>query len=234
MYNHSQGTEYWKWCFENPFGYINSGMFEGNRLIGYYAAQFTENSACMYSAMVHPKHRKKGIYLKLTTDLHERLSMSRSFVYLYSNKMIRPIHLEKEGYVELYQIKEYRIPINKAVKPFGWINYPEYDSYNLWRYRNHPLVKYIYHQKGNLSNYEDRIQIVSYEDLMGLGYLIQTAEQIGYWDKKKYMAFWSEMELDYPYVLLPLWKQYKIFNENITSEDIKMIDKNRMGMCDIF
>lgn len=240
-YNREQGIEYWKWCFQNPHGYINAGMFEKNRLIGYYAAQFTKKSACMYSAMVHPKHRRKGIYLKLAFDLCERISTNRSFVYLFSNEMIRPIHLEKEGFIEVYQVEEYRVPIkNISVKcpiPMGSIH--EYDEYMIWRYRNHPLIKYNFQFEGIYSFYKDRVQIVDYKTLQdtdesNLFEAIEMGKYLGYWNDKKYVSFWSEIKLDYPFAYLPVWKQYKIFNKDISIEDILSIDKTRMGMNDNF
>ena len=235
-YNREQGVDYWKWCFDNPFGYINSGVFEGNRLIGYYAAQFTENSAFMQSAMVHPNYRKKGIYLKIAFDLYDRISTNRSFLYIYSNEMIRQIHLKKEGVIELYQVKEYRIPIVKSPEITLRNNEFFIDDYMIWRYRNHPLNSYVIEERGVFSSFEDRIQILDYSDNESsiLEKAIEVANYLGYWDNKKYISCWSEMELDYPYILLPLWKQYKIFNDNITIEDIKTIDENKMGLSDVY
>ena len=95
-------------------------MFDNNRLVGYLAAHCTKWSACIVSAMVHPKYREQGIYLNISNDLLERISIDRTYVFLFSNELIRPIHIKKEGFIEVYQIKEYRIPIEYA-KEWGLI-----------------------------------------------------------------------------------------------------------------
>lgn len=233
VYNREQGVNYWKWCFQNPHGYINCGMFDGNRLMGYYAAQYTEVSACMYSAMVHPNYRKQGIYLKLAQDLSERISTNRAWLYLFSNEMIRPIHLEKEGFIEAYQIKEYRIPITDMIDEPAPFSLGDFWNYEIWRYREHPLISYHYHDLGIFSEYEDRVQIIDFK-FKNLEKAIRYAQQFGFWDKKKYVSFWCEVELDYPFIMLPTWKQYQIFDKNISFDDIMSLDKLRMGMSDVF
>lgn len=234
VYRKQQGTDYWKWCFLNPYGYINAGMFENNRLIGYYAAQFTKNSACLYSAMVHPKHRNKGIFMELSNDLLGRLSHERDYIYLFSNETIRNIHVEKEGFVEAYQIVEYRIPIDKSYEDIIYPGDQYIEPYLVWRYRNHPLVKYIFDYRGIFSYYEDRIQIIDY-DTNNLEKAIELAKYLGYWDKKKYVSFWSEIDYScYPFEVIPTWKQYKIFDKNINLKDIIQIEQTRMGQSDVF
>lgn len=240
VYNREQGIEYWKWCFKNPYGYMNSGMFENNRLIGYHASQLTENSACMYSAMTHPKYRKQGIFMKLTTDLHERLSLLRDYTYLFSNEMIRPIHIEKEGYTEVYQIKEYRISFKKDfMNPRIFHSIGALTEFELWRYRDHPLVKYQFQydyefeHKAFYSLYEDGVQIIDYNQ--DLQRTIDIGMYIAYAFKKEFVSFWSEGNWEYPYIPIPTWKHYKILNPlNIDMDDIMKNDKCRMGMSDVY
>lgn len=232
-YNREQGIEYWKWCFQNPYGYINCGMFNGNRLVGYYAAHFTETSALMVSAMVHPSYRKKGLYLKLANDLYERISINRIYVFLFSNKMIRPIHIEKEGFIEAYQIKEYRIPIENHMETDEPFSIGGYSDFEIWRFRNHPLIKYLYHNLGVFSFYEDRIQIIDFK-YSNLEKTIDYAKYLGYWEKKQYVSFWCEIELEYPFIMLPTWKQYKFLDKNIIFKDIINLDKLRMKDSDVF
>ena len=239
VYNREKGLEYWRWCFRNPYGYMNSGMFEDNRLIGYHASHLTKNSACMVSAMTRPMKRNEGIYMKLTTDLHERLSLIRDYTFLFSNEMIRPIHIKKEGYQEVYQIHEYRIPFKATffIPPTSSI--PDLEPYHIWRYRNNPNVQYIYHydhifeNKATFSLFEDRVQIVDYE-----GDLLQAVDVGMYIAKErnlKYVSFWSEVEFGFPSIPIPTWKQYKIVNPlNIGMEEIMKADKTRMGYSDVF
>jgi hypothetical protein len=234
VYGRYMTSDYWRWCFANPFGYINVGLFEYNRLLGYYAAELTRNSACLYSAMVHPKHRKKDIFMKLSHDLLERLSHLRSYVYLFSNEMIREIHTQKEGFIEAYQIIEYRIPITKAPIPpsdHGQLKYD--DPYHLWRYRDKPNVKYIFDHRGIFSYFEDRIQIIDFHK-DNLEKAIEMAYYLGYWEGKKFISFWCEIDMPYPFVILPTYKHYKIFDKNIDMRDIAHIDMTRMGMSDVF
>lgn len=240
VYNREKGLDYWRWCFKNPYGYLNSGMFEDNRLIGYQASHLTKNSACIVSAMTHPARRKEGIYWLVTSDLHDRISLVRDYTFLFSNEMIRPIHIKKEGYQEVYQIKEYRIPFH----PDNYFIKPQKDtfffsSYELWRYRNHPFKKYIFHSneiRGNRSIfniYEDRVQIVDYTGSLlnakDVGMYIAHAHNLNY------ISFWSQIDYNYPEKHLPTWKQYKILNPlNIDMEDIMKADRTRMGDSDVF
>lgn len=232
VYERKQGVAYWKWCFQNPFGYVNVGKFDKNRLVGYYATHFTKNSGSMCSAMTHPYYRKKGIYLNVTRELHERVSILRDYVYLFSNATIRPIHLGNEGYTEAYQVKEYRVPIEPSdVVFFGEF----YESdYNRWRYQKHPLVDYLFDRRGIFSCYEDRIQIIDY-DFNNLEKAIELANYLGYNENKKFVSFWSEIDLDYPSVSLPLWKHYKVLKpDKITMEELLKKDKLRMGTSDVY
>ena len=241
-YGRKQGLDYWKWTFQNPYGFINVGMFDENWLVGCHTAQFSSNSAYTQSAMTHPRYRKKGIYAKITTDLYDRISFFRDFVTLFSNETIRPIRLEKEDYTEAYQVKEYRIPIKKQqILSLRRNMLGDFSSnYDIWRYRNHPLNNYYYYYNAVFSLYEDKIQIIDYPRLRDLDEtefkrIIKLAKLLGYTEGKKFVSFWSEIELDYPFVLLPLWKHYKILNLNkITMEEILRNDKNRMGMSDVY
>lgn len=239
VYEREQGLDYWRWCFKNPYGYMNSGMFEGNRLIGYHASHLTKNSACMVSAMTHPARRKEGIFMELTTDLHGRLSLIRDYTFLFSNEMIRSIHIKKEGYQEVYQIKEYRIPKKPYLYGFNKVFW-EFNKYQIWRYRSNPNVKYIFLNsrldEGHIavfSMYEDRVQIVDFnlhiDDAIDMGMYLAFAYD------KDYVSFWSEIEYDYPSILIPTWKQYKILKPlNIGMEDIMKADRTRMGDSDVF
>ena len=239
-YGRKQGLEYWKWTFQNPYGFISSGMFDVNQLVGYHTAQFSSNSAYTQSAMTNPHYRKKGIYANITTDLYNRVSLFRDYVTLLSNATIRPIRLEKDGYTEAYQVKEYRIPIEKEYNFFFSSNIPHLNKYDFWRYKEHPLTNYRFYENGILSLFEDRIQIIDYPRLIELDeipleQIIESAKMLGYTKGKKFVSFWSEIELDYPFVLLPLWKHYKILNPSkITMKEILKNDKNRMGQSDVY
>jgi len=233
-YGRKQGLEYWKWTFQNPYGFINSGMFDENQLVGYHTAQFSSNSAYTQSAMTHPRYRKKGIYANITTDLYDRVSFFRDYVTLFSNETIRPIRLEKEDYTEAYQVKEYRVPIEKVNRNQIFFGEDYSSDYDIWRYENHPLNDYMFDYRGLFSCYDDRIQIINYNHFW-LKRAIELAKYLGYTEGKKFVSFWSEIELDYPFVLLPLWKHYKILNPSkITMKEILKNDKNRMGMSDVY
>lgn len=240
VYNRKQGREYWKWCFENPYGYLNVGVFENstlfepNKLIGYYACHLTKKSGCMVSAMVHPEYRKQGIFMEMSKDLLKRISYFRDWVYLFSNEMIRDIHIKKEGFVELYQVKEYRVVIEHKNNSFTPKPFKE-NKYTKWRYKLHPLVDYrhiIALENGSVySDYKDRLQIIK-PSQDSIQKIIKRFETI--YNKGK-IAFWSNKELHYPYVLLPTWKQVKILRpEMITIEEIKQKDQLYMGMSDVF
>lgn len=240
-YGRKQGLEYWKWTFQNPYGFINVGMFDENNLVGYHTAQFSSNSAYTQSAMTHPHYRKEGIYAKITRDLYGRISFFRDYVTLFSNETIRPIRLGKEDYIEAYQVKEYRIPIEKQqISVFKCLLDDFSSNYDIWRYKNHPLNSYYYDYNAIFSLFEDRIQIIDYPTLRDLDEaslerIIELAKYLGYTEGKKFVSFWSEIELDYPFVLLPLWKHYKILNPSkITMEEILRKDKNRMGQSDVY
>ena len=238
-YNKEQGISYWRWCFENPYGYITSGIFDDNRLLCYQAFNLTKNSGCSVSVMTHPKFRKQGLFMQTSDDLMERVSHLRDYIHLFSNEMIRPIHRYKEGYTEVYQIREYRVPFDhdsiEAIKG----NYGEFTGYELWRYRIHPTVKYIFHydkeynHKAIYSIYDDRVQIIDFND--DIQRAIEIGNYIAYAHKKSVIAFWSEVNWDYPSVLIPTWKHYKILNPlNIGMDEIMKNDKLRMGMSDVY
>ena len=238
-YNREQGIGYWRWCFANPYSYITSGIFHGNRLVAYHSFLLTENSGCSVSVMTHPDYRKQGLFMRTSVDLLERISHLRDYVFLFANEMIRPIHRDKEHYIEVYQIKEYRIPIDKKSIEAPKSNYVEFTGYDIWRYRTHPIVKYIYHydkeyqHKAIFSLYEDRVQIVDFND--DLQRAIVIGNYIALAHKKTYISFWSEVSWDYDYVLIPTWKHYKILNPlNIGMDEIMKNDRNRMGMSDVF
>ncbi len=233
-YGRKQGIEYWKWCFQNPYGYVNAGVFDVNRLVGYYSCSLTANSGCMRSAMTHPYYRKKGIYLDITRDLHHRVSLLRDYVYLFSNATIRPIHLEKEGYTEAYQVKEYRIPIEKSSRDIPFLGFNNLSIYDKWRYEKHPFVDYFIDYRGVLSSFKERMQIIDY-DFTNLEKTIELAIFQGHLRNKKFVSFWSEIDLDYPSILLPLWKHYKVLNEDkITIKELLKNDELRMGMSDVY
>jgi len=240
-YNREQGIGYWRWCFANPYGYINSGIFDKNRLLCYEAFSLTKNSGCSVSVMTHPDYRKQGLFMRVSNDLHERLSIIRDYVHLFSNAMIRPIHRDKEGYTEVYQIREYRVPA--TIKPLEApkSNYIEFTGYEIWRYRSHPIVKYIFHydreyqHKAIYSLYEDRVQIVDYND--DLQRAIEIGNYIAFAHKKDFISFWSEVEYnwEYPSKLIPTWKHYKILKPlNIDMDSIMKNDKLRMGHSDVY
>ena len=238
VYNREQGMDYWRWCFQNPYGYINTGIFEKNRLIGYQAFSLTENSGISVSVMTHPKFRKQGLFWKTSDDLLERMSHLRDYVYLFSNEMIRPIHI-KEGYTEVYQIKEYRIPFSKEFMEPLRFHPGELSDFEIWRYRNHPLVKYSFQydsaeeHKAFYSLYEDRVQIIDYNQ--DIQRTIDVGMYIAYAYGKVYVSFWHEGNWEYPYILIPTWKHYKILNPlNIDMDDLMKNDKCRMGMSDVF
>lgn len=236
-YNREQGIKYWKWCFENPYGYLNTGIFDKNRLVCYHAFPLTETSAFSTSVMTHPNYRRQGLFMKTSVDIMERLSLLRDYVYLFSNEMIRSIHIEKEKYIEVYQIREYRIPFDHDLIYPLKNNFPEFTEYTLWRYRNHPLIKYIFHFDMDCnaiySLYEDRVQIINYDGSRHEA--LQVANYIAYAHKKEIISFWSEISWDYPSILIPTWKQYKILNPlNIDMDSIMKIDKLRMGQSDVF
>lgn len=233
-YERKQGIDYWKWTFQNPYGFINVGMFDENNLVGYYSAQFSRDSAYMQSAMTHPYYQKKGVFMDITTNLHRRVSLLRNYVTLFSNETIRPIHLEKEGYTEAYQVKEYRIPIENVDNDIMFLSGDFWANYDIWRYKNHPLTGYIFDYRGVFSFYEDRIQIIDYHNDY-LEKAIELAKFLGYNEGKKFVSFWSELDLEnYPYILLPLWKQYKILNDRVKMKDLLANDKLRMGQSDVY
>lgn len=238
-YNREQGIDYWKWCFDNPYGYINTGVFDRNRLICYHAFSLTENSGCSVSVMTHPRYRKRGLFMKTSVDILERISLLRDYVYLFSNEMIRPIHINKEGYIELYQIKEYRIPFKRNRTEAPMRQFIDFTDYEIWRYRNHPLTKYIFHNdqeyqhKAIYSLYADRVQIIDFTN--DLQRAIAIGMLIAYGHQKEFVSFWSEVNWEYPSILIPTWKHYKILNPlNIGMDDIMKNDKLRMGQSDVF
>lgn len=231
VYKQEKGIDYWKWSFQNPHGYINTGLFENNRLIGYYAAHFTKNSACLSLPMIRPNHNNREIekiFMILSLDLLSRISLSKSFAYIFSTDKLKPFLL-MEDLEEAYQIWEYRIPIEKGSDPLSWSDFDKYDDYTIWRYRNHPLINYIFHGKGIFRFHEDYIQIIDY-DFHDLEDVIQIGKSLGYWNDKKHLSFWCEQDLSYHHDLIPLWKYYKIFDKNLDLEDIMGLDKLRMGM----
>ncbi len=240
VYNREQGLDYWRWCFENPHGYVNSGMFERNRLVGYYACNLTPNSGCMVSAMVDPKFRRRDIFTTLSKDLTERIGLIRAYVYHFANKRIRNIHTNKCGFQEAYQIKEYRIPFH----PDDYLSKPQKDTffftdYEIWRYRNHPFKKYIFHSNEYTENmaifniYEDRVQIVDYRgglfDAKDVGMYIAKAHDLNY------VSFWSQVDYIFPSDFIPVWKQYKILQPlSLGILEILNVDELRMGQSDVF
>lgn len=230
----SPGISYWQWCYKNPYGYLNMGTFDGDTLVSYYACNLTKDSGGLVSAMTHPDYRKQGLYMKVTTALHERIP--RDYVYLFSNERIRKIHIELEHYTEAYQIKEYKLPyeLKKVRLDLGNPFYE--DSYLNWRFNHHPLhqgkdayIKFYYNTI--YSTYEDKVQIINYDNLeqaIGIGMYI--AKTLG----KKYVSFLCEKELDYPYEMMDSWLHIKPLKEGLDINTIMKDFKLRMGIWDVF
>ena len=234
---------YWKWIFKCPYKYLAYGIRCNNKLVGYYAInKFLWNGMCV-SAMIHPEYRNKGLYKDLSTYTHldAQINHNLDYLWLFSNEMIHPVH-KKNGFIDIKQIKEYRVPIKDIKIHQGWGFYPKKHkegSYDKWRYKKHPLKKYIYYENPTsmdyiiLSIFENRIQIIGYSNIERC---IGLAGFIGKVLNKEIVSFWSERELDYPFIMLPTWFMYKNLKHTNKSR-LEQILKNQslyMGMSDVF
>ena len=235
VYNKPQGIEYWMWCFQSPYGYNAMGCFDGDKLVSYYASVLLKEGAITYSSMTHPEYRGNGIYTKVALALYEELAKYSDWCCFYANQNIHDLHI-KMGNVEACQIKEYRIPFDKENRllvlgnPFEWK-----DPFWTWRFKEHPFEKqrkyFKFYEQDLFNFYEDRVQILNYEDL---DRSIRIGMYIASITDKKEICFWSEKELDYPYVLIPQWKMYRALNDDIDIFKVIMNDNIRMWQHDRF
>jgi len=239
----SMPDQFWYWCFNCPYEYVSRGIRYNDKLVGYYAFfKYLWNGFCV-SAMIHPKYRKKGLFKELSkfTHLDALLKHNLDYLWLFSNEMIHPIH-KKNGFVDIKQIKEYRVPIKDITPHRGFGFYPKQfkdKSYDKWRYKDHPLNKYIYYRNPTsgdyiiMSTYENRIQIISCSNIERV---IGLVGFIGEMLNKEIISFWSEREFEYPFIMLPTWLMY--LNLKYTNKKrLEEILKNQplsMGVSDVF
>ena len=235
VYDRSQGIAYWEWCFRAFHGYTAMGCFEGNKLVSYYASILLKEGAITYSSMTHPEYRGKGFYTKVALALYDVLSKYRDWCCFYANQNIYDLHITM-GNIEACQVKEYRIPFDKSNRllvlgnPFEWK-----DPFWEWRFKDHPFEKerkYLkFYDQDFFNFYEDRVQILNYEDL---NRAIRIGMYLASITDKKEISFWSEKELDYPYILIPQWKMYRALNDNTDIFKVIMNDTIRMWQHDGF
>jgi len=233
--------EYWMWLFRCPLPYISCGLYERDKLIAHYAAIVSFIHGHTYSSMSHPDYRHQGLYQDVANFLYTELETKYNCQYatFFSNKPIHKTH-QKMGALDVYQVKEYRVPIKDIKMHQGLGFFPkEYKkgSYDEWRYKNHPLKIYMYYQsKFNyliLSTHENRIQMVGYSDLEKT---IGLAAFIGYLLEKDTVSFWDRKELEYPSIMLDEWLMVKLFNLEHEKRIVNII-KNQplwMGLHDSY
>ena len=241
--NRKEGIEYWEWMFDNPiFEYHPMGLRRDGKLVAMHAYTICGEYGLSSSAMTHPDYRGKGCWTPLVQyNYIEMETRGCKYLTLYSNEIIHPIH-KHFGFEDLYQIKEYRIPINDITIDYGWNYYPKFykeNSYDKWRYKDHPLNTYIYYVNILIndfvifSEYENRLQIISYMDLKKA---VGIAAHIGKVFNKEIVSFWSEKNLDYPFIMIPTWFMVRnLCHHNF--DKIKQILKNqtlRMGDSDVY
>lgn len=244
LYHKPQGIEYWDWLFDAPEGYIACGIYDHKKLIGYYSAIMEGDHGVPRSAMIHPDYRKQGLFQLIATFVYNECEkQGAEYIYLFDNENIHHIHINHCGLIADRQIKEYRLPYNpKMVNQFSEY-YPLYHTdFTRWRYAQHPLHqgefdRYIYYSSLDgekwmvFSTFEGRVQILDFTDLeeaLGMGMFI--AFLLG----KKEVAFWCEQELEYPYVLLPTYRMYKLIGKDINLFKVRKNSILRMYQSDVF
>lgn len=251
-YNRVQGIDFWDWMFDTPMGYVPVGIFDNGNLIGYYAGIMRNECATAYSAMINKSYRKQGLFTLLAEFLYSECEKrGAKYVYLFDNQNIHHIHINQCGLIPDRQIKEYRLDYNADLVHQFISYYPVFQTdFARWRYAQHPHhqgenTRYIYYSTLNgkanqeeyhlkemaFSTFEDRVQILSFSDLKDA---LGMAMLIAFILHKKQVAFWCEQELDYPYVMLPTWRMYKLL-DNTNLEFVKNHNKIlRMYQSDVF
>ena len=238
-----ENETYWEWLFDNPvFVYRPMGLRRDGKLVAMHAYTICGDYGMSSSAMTHPDYRGKGCWTPLVHyNYIETEYRGCKYLILFSNEAIHPIH-KHFGFEDLYQIKEYRIPIEDLEIDIGRGYYPrvyQLNSYDEWRYKKHPLNTYIYYINpitGDFmifSVYKNRLQIISYKNLekaIGVG------AHIGNLLNKDIISFWSKKELDYPSIIIPTWLMIRNLNHP-NFDKIKQIWKNQplmMGDSDVY
>jgi ribosomal protein S18 acetylase RimI-like enzyme len=226
VYNKPQGEGYWDWMFETPNGYIPAGMFDNGKLIAFYSAVMLDNNhAVCYSAKVDPDYRGFRMIQFVAQKVYDEVkARGGKYVYLFANKNIRNIYKKHLGFQEACQIKEYNLDyVPGQVDQFKFY-YPLYQTeWVQWRYAQHPLhqetnTRYMYYYDPEsekylaFSTYKDRVQLMDYVDLNdGLSIAMLIVMLL----EKCCIHFWSEEDLDYGSECLPVWKMYKMLDDNI-------------------
>jgi len=230
--------------FECPNKYVPAGIFDEDKLVAFYSAIIKGDHAVCYSAMVHPDYRGKR-YVQFAAEqcFNYLRSKKIDYVYLFANKNIKELYRKHMDFIIARQIREYSIDYDSLkVDQLKDYNVNFENIFEFWRYHEHPHHqdnnnKYIYYynkeskKKLVFSTYEDRVQILDYTDLddaIGVGMFIVHLLQ------KKSLRFWSEKDLNVPFVFLPVWKMYRKFNKEIDLYNIIKNEKVRMYHSDVF
>ncbi len=233
---------YWQWLFSNPNGIYPGSIWSGDRLLGFCCGSPESNGIpVMYSAMIHPDLQGKGYFSILGNMIYSYLAAKNiPYIYLFANRNIRDIYTSKFGFIEACQINEYRL------NGYEMLNFKnEYTNripmstsdYDRWRFYDRPDKKYDYYLNNTLEKYtilsqfEDRLQIIDYNDLE---YAISVATHFCKIRDIPTIAFWSEYELPFPFVTLPTWKMYKVLDESINIDNKIKGNRLRMRQSDVF
>lgn len=239
---------YWEWMFDCPLPWVSSGIYKNDKLLAHYGAVVHGEYGHTFSSMSHPDYRHQGLYQKAAIHLYTELMWHYNCDYatFFSNKPIHRTH-KRMGALNIYRIRECRIPIESIKKEQGLGFYPytyKSGSYEEWRYNKHPLKTYIYYQnKINneyiiMNKYENRLQII---DCSNIEKVLGLAAFIGFLLECTDIVFWvncySEYKFKYPSLLLDEWFMLYPIESDLNIHKLleqKRREKIWMGMHDSY
>lgn len=243
VFNRNLSYIYFDWLFKNPYGVIPLGMFEDNRLIGFYCGELRRfkghKIAICTIAMIDPDNRKRGLFVRLARELYKRLeNIGCDFIMLFANKNIVKIY-EKYLDFQPIQLKKYWLEVNhKHFHPTDFIRlFTSQNDYKKYRYFDHPSTFYdMYLDTKTLhylivSKYHDQLQLIDYSRFTDR--TLEKAIMEGAMKGCKWITsfqtcpggFWESKMID-------TWLCVKNFNEKDATPLI--LDNLRMGMTDTY